>query len=123
MRFVQCGREASRLRLERCNACYMRRYRNGEVPGGSVCAACGERRRASLTLVTLGGRIVLCGNCGLVLTRTRPRILSVVELRRCVARERRSGSDRRAAWRGGRRSADERSTRRVVSAPFDPSVD
>jgi hypothetical protein len=123
MRCAQCRAEASRLRRELCNACYMRRYRNGEVPGGAVCAACGERRRAALTLVELGGRIPVCGNCGLVLTRTRPRILSISELRRCVARERRSGSDRRADWRGGRRRSDVRSTSRVVPAAFDPGVD
>jgi hypothetical protein len=100
----------------------MRRYRNGEVPSGAVCAACGERRRAALTLVTLGARIAVCGNCGLVLNRTRPRIRSLAELRDSVARERRAGADRRATWRGGRRRTDERSTRPIPAA-FDPGVD
>jgi len=97
----------------------MRLYRNGEVPDGASCAACGERRRGLLTLVKLGEPAIVCGNCSLILSKTRPPIGSVAELRLRVARERRSGMDRRVVWRGGRRSAD----RVVRGAAFDPTVD
>jgi hypothetical protein len=74
----ECRRPARRLRKDRCDACYMRLYRNGELPDGAACAACGERRRVFLTGAELG---VLCGNCALVAERTRPRVESIDDLR------------------------------------------
>src|SRR5262245_42806965 len=119
MTCIECGRSAPRLRRERCSACYMRLYRNGEVPDGASCAGCGERRRGLLTRVTLGEAAIGCGNCSLCVDKTRPPIATLAELRARVARERRSGLDRRAVWRGGRRGADQ-----VGPVPvFDPTVD
>ena len=119
MKCSECGRAAPRLRRDRCSACYMRLYRNGEVPDGASCAACGERRRGLLTQVKLHEPAIVCGNCSLILSKTRPPIGTVTELRLRVVRERRSGDDRRSAWRGGRRGAD-----RIVPRPaFDPTVD
>jgi hypothetical protein len=97
----------------------MRLYRNGEVPDGASCVACGERRRGLLTQVKLHEAAIVCGNCSLILSKTRPPIGTVAELRLRVVRERRSGDDRRSTWRGGRRGAD-----RIVPRPsFDPTVD
>src|SRR5215470_14881473 len=116
----ECGREAARLRRGRCDACYMRLYRNGEVADGARCVACGERRKQVLAAARLDVTVVLCGNCSLVLNRTRPRIATVDELRRSVVRERRGQGDRREVWRGGRRSTDKP---RSGSPAFDPAVD
>jgi hypothetical protein len=86
----ECGKEAARLRRDRCDACYMRLYRGGDVPAGAVCAGCGERRRELLCMETLGSEDqVVCGNCALVLRRARPRLGSIAELRRRRTRERR----------------------------------
>ena len=112
MTCTHCGRPATRIRRDRCDACYMRLYRRGELPARSICAACGERRQAVLTPTPLG---VLCGNCSL-LARARPAIRTVVELRRRAARERRAGTDRRLKARGGRRASDR-------LAAFDPALD
>ena len=118
---TECGGDATRLRRGRCNACYMRLYRNGEVPDGATCAACGERRKDLLTSVRVAEPVLLCGNCSLIFHRARPAPGSVDELRRRVARERRGGADRRDAFRGGRRAADRAAP---TGAPaFDPSVD
>jgi hypothetical protein len=87
---AECGRAAARLRKDRCDACYMRLYRNGEIPGGAECRTCGERRRQVLTLAAVGEeKLVLCGNCALVLGRARPRVDTVEKLAARVARERR----------------------------------
>ena len=122
---TECGRTATRLRKDRCDACYMRLYRNGEVPPGSSCGACGERRRAVLAQADVGQggavRAVLCGNCALVLARTRPRLETVAELATRVARERRRGFAEAApgADTRGRRFAD-----RLPAPPqLDPSID
>jgi hypothetical protein len=96
----------------------MRLYRNGAMPKNAVCHACGERRQALLKPARLEGTIVLCGNCCLVLAKTRPTITTVAELRRRAARERRAGADRRSAPRGGRRHSD-----RLAATAFDPSID
>src|SRR5688572_2348387 len=80
-----CHRPASRVRKGRCNACYMRLYRRGEIPDGAACAACAERRKAVLVHTTVG---VLCGNCAVVLDRARAAGLD--ELRRLMIRERRA---------------------------------
>jgi hypothetical protein len=124
---TECGRPSLRLRKDRCNACYMRLYRNGEVAAGARCAACGERRRQVLQHVRLGGdRPVLCGNCALVLSRARPRPPSLADLAHRVARERRRLADRRRPTaaalveaRRGRRFAD----RLPSPPPLDPAVD
>ena len=97
----------------------MRLYRNGEVPDSASCAACGERRRGLLTRIKLEEAAIVCGNCSLIVDKTRPAITTLAELRARVVRERRSGLDRRAVWRGGRRGAD-----RPGPVPaFDPTVD
>ncbi len=113
----ECGRGAQRLRRERCDACYMRLYRGGEVVPGAQCVGCDERRREILCHEELGGNaMVVCGNCALVLRRTRPVMASVGELRRKMTRERRARS---LALELGRRAADR--TRQRPS--FDVSVD
>jgi len=113
MTCTTCGRAATRLRRERCDACYMRLYRNGELPRAAVCIGCGERRQSVLSKASLG---VLCGNCS-HLAKTRPAVRNLADLRRRAARERRTGAaDRRALPRGGRRRADH-------FAPFDPALD
>jgi hypothetical protein len=112
MTCTACGRTATRIRRERCDACYMRLYRHGELPAGAACVGCGERRRSVLVPARLG---VLCGNCS-VLARARPAIRNVGELKRRAARERRAGVERRALARGGRRRTD-----RLAS--FDPALD
>jgi hypothetical protein len=103
----------------------MRLYRGGEISHGSACAACGERRRTLLKLVKLGDPepIPLCGNCVLVLSRTRPSIASVNELRRRAARERRGAAERRAVARGGRRRTDRLAPAAPKRPVFDPGVD
>jgi predicted metal-binding protein len=102
----ECGEAASRLRRERCDACYMRLYRAGEVPVGGSCGGCDERRRELLCLEPVGGAdAVVCGNCALLLRRTRPRIANLDELRRRRTRERRA------------------QVRRPTAAPFDVSCD
>jgi hypothetical protein len=108
----ECRQPASRLRKGRCDACYMRQYRHGAPEPGDRCAACGERRRLSLDLTPLG---VLCGNCSLVVARTRPRIGSVDELRARLGRK--HGPERRG-----------RLARPLPPPPqrpptFDPSID
>ena len=125
---AECRRPARRLRRDRCDACYMRLYRNGEVPEGAACVGCGERRRVVLTLVEVGGRDeVLCGNCALLAERTRPRPLSVEEVRRLRARERRVVADRRvgrSSFQPDRRRGPRRESERLYAPPaLDPSID
>lgn len=120
---TECGGGATRLRRGRCNACYMRLYRNGEIADGARCAACGERRKDLLTSVRVQETVVLCGNCSLILHRARPAPGSVDELRRRVTRERRGGPERRARYRGGRRAGDRPGDGRPASPSFDPTVD
>ena len=125
---AECRRPARRLRRDRCDACYMRLYRNGEVPEGAACAACGERRRVVLTLVQLADRDeVVCGNCALLAERTRPRPASVDDVRRLSSRERRVIADRRVAARpvvSERRQGPRRASERRFEAPaLDPSID
>jgi hypothetical protein len=111
---AECGRAAARLRKDRCDACYMRLYRNGELPGGAACRTCGERRRPVLTQAQVGEeKVVLCGNCALVLGRVRPRVDSVAKLEARVQRERRREERRRALAatdverrQAGRRASD-----------------
>ncbi len=129
----ECGGATSRLRRGRCNACYMRLYRSGEVPPSACCSVCGERRRAVLAMAELEERaVVLCGNCTLVLVRTRPRIMMLDELARRVERERRDSPDRRrliAPTDVDRRVAFRRAVERRTQPepppprPFDPTID
>src|SRR5881628_2293316 len=101
----ECGKRAPRLRKDRCDACYMRLYRGGEIAEGAACASCGEQRRAVLLHVEIGDReAVVCGNCQVVLARTRPRIATVEDLRTRITRDRRVGAFRRRD--DGRRVAD-----------------
>jgi hypothetical protein len=82
----ECREPAARLRKGRCDACYMRLYRRGAPARGDRCAACGERRLPALDLARLGGAsVVLCGNCCLVLSRARPRLTSVEDLKSRLA--------------------------------------
>lgn len=112
----ECGLAAGRLRKGRCDACYMRHYRNPEVDGGATCAACGERRRPLLEVVRLADQAVtLCGNCSLVLARTRPRIDTVETLRTRL-------SHGHLPERRGRRAARPLPVTPRVPA-FDPSID
>ena len=107
----ECREPVARLRKGRCDACYMRVYRRGEPAAGARCAACGERRRPLLDLAKIGGVAeVLCGNCALVLSRSRPHIASVDELRRRLAADR--VPERRAARMP-----------RPRMPSFDPSLD
>ncbi len=115
----ECRAPAARLRTGRCDACYMRQYRRREPLPGDRCAGCGERRLPVLEVVKLGGsEPVLCGNCALVLDRSRPRIASLDELRRRLepghVPERRASLLERAA---GPRFAI------VRPLDFDPSTD
>jgi hypothetical protein len=115
----ECGQRATRLRRERCDACYMRLYRGGEVPEGSSCGGCDERRRELLCLeVVRGAEVVVCGNCALVLRRTRPRLASVSELRGRMTRERRARAGH-ASPSPQRRASD----RRAARPGFDVSCD
>ena len=119
---LECGQSAARLRRDRCDACYMRLYRGGgEVPVGSACGGCDERRRELLCFEAVAGAdVVVCGNCALLLRRTRPRLATVADLRRRQTRERRG-----ARASGGveaetqRRSSDQTPAR----AAFDVSCD
>ena len=125
---VECRRAARRLRQDRCDACYMRLYRNGEVPDGAACACCGERRRLVLTIGEVGlEEPVLCGNCALVADRTRPRVETLDELRRLAARERRVLDDRRVSSMPvypDRRLGPRRAGERLPASPsLDPSID
>jgi hypothetical protein len=114
---IECGRASTRLRKDRCNACYMRLYRNGELAGDACCAACGERRKHVLTNSDLGE--VLCGNCALVLQRARPRPASLAELVRRVSRERRRTPAPLQPTSPSRRLSD-----RIHPPPvLDPSID
>jgi hypothetical protein len=121
----ECGQSAARLRRERCDACYMRLYRSGEVPAGSSCAGCDERRRDLLCFEAVrGAQVVVCGNCALVLRRTRPRLGSVAELRGRLTRERRRrGGAGAAASARSRRASDRRAERQGSSSGFDVSCD
>jgi hypothetical protein len=130
----ECGKPARRLRKTRCDACYMRLYRNGEPEPGAVCAVCGERRRQVLAMAEVGEvAAVLCGNCSLVLVRTRPRIETLIDLVKRVDRERRGVPDRRrlvAPVPEERRAAYRRVADRAATPQpppradsFDPSVD
>jgi hypothetical protein len=115
----ECGAQARRLRRERCNACYMRLYRSGEVAAGAACGGCGERRKDLLCHEDMhGAEVVVCGNCALVLRRTRPRLGSVAELRTRMTRERRSARGASAAA-DGRRASDQAPAR----PGFDVSCD
>lgn len=125
----ECGQAARRLRKQRCDACYMRLYRNGTIPEGAACGACGERRRVVLVRITLGeAETVACGNCALILERTRPRIGGLEELARLAARERRLVPDRRRTSgfaipedrRQTSRRLDERAADRLE---LDPTID
>jgi hypothetical protein len=127
---AECRKASRRLRKGRCDACYMRLYRNGEPSAGASCAACGERRRPVLVMAEIGGTAeVLCGNCSLVLLRARPRIDTLAELiarreaaqraagriperRRLLARDARGETQLQAAYRRSGNPSD-----------FDPSVD
>jgi len=116
---LECRQAVTRLRRERCDACYMRLYRGGEVPAGSSCGGCDERRRELLCFEPVAGaETVVCGNCALLLRRTRPRLTSVAELRRRQTRERRA---RRGAGPAPvqRRASD----RRTRASAFDVSCD
>jgi hypothetical protein len=116
----ECGRGAGRLRRERCDACYMRLYRGGEVHTGAVCSGCTERRRELLCHELVGGKDeVVCGNCALLLRRTRPVITTVRELQRRASRERRV--TRAVELAAGRRAAVKRPVREVRS--FDVPLD
>jgi hypothetical protein len=111
----ECGAGAARLRKGRCDACYMRQYRRPAVEAGARCAGCGERRRPLLDSLRLGAETaVLCGNCALVLTRARPRVETVADLRDRLAPahvpERRTGRRARPALA-------------PVVPSFDPSID
>lgn len=118
----ECGKQAARLRRDRCDACYMRIYRGGEVPAGATCVGCDERRRDVLVLQELGaGEVVVCGNCALIVRRARPRIETVEALRRRTARERRVAT---ITWRGEeRRVAAPRRAERPSSPPPPPDLD
>ena len=112
----ECGKPSARVRKGRCDACYMRLYRRGAPEPGDRCAACGERRLRVLELVKLGeGQAVLCGNCALVLERTRPRAASAGELAARVT------GHHVPERRGGRRPAPVAFAVRVPL--FDPSTD
>jgi hypothetical protein len=112
----ECRAECRRLRRERCNACYMRLYRSGEVTEGTACNGCGERRRELLCTEEMHGtQVVVCGNCALVLRRTRPRLGSVAELRTRMTRERRAG--RGPVVDDGKRASDR------LPAPSRPGFD
>ncbi|MSP17794.1 MAG: hypothetical protein EXR73_14510 [Myxococcales bacterium] len=114
---TECGRTAARLRRSRCDACYMRLYRGGEIPAGACCGGCGEPRRVVLVFADVGeGEVVLCGNCQVVLARTRPRAASLVILQQRIVRDRRAGMLRRA---DGKRTGD------YIPAPqlLDVSID
>lgn len=127
----ECGQSARRLRKQRCDACYMRLYRNGTIPEGAACGACGERRRVVLVRVTIHEvESIACGNCALILERTRPRITSIQELVRLAARERRLVPDRRRGSPldvvpGDRRMTSRREGERAPEprATLDPSID
>jgi hypothetical protein len=121
---AECGRNASRLRRDRCDACYMRLYRGGEVTAGAKCSGCDERRRELLCHETVGGvETVVCGNCALVLRRTRPVLATVSELRRKMTRERRARELALPATTG-RRAADRTIPAAMRPRPsFDVSVD
>lgn len=126
-RCSECGKEAARLRRDRCDACYMRLYRGGDVPAGAVCGGCGERRRELLCLEPLGSEhAVVCGNCALVLRRARPRLTSLGELARRRTRERR-GTSSVGAWREEeampKRRADDAAATEPVRPRFDPAID
>ncbi len=126
---IECGGATLRLRKDRCNACYMRLYRGGELPLGACCAGCQDRRREVLQNVELeAGVAVLCGNCGLIFQRTRPKLRTVRDVIRRIARDRRLMSDRRQAdsiFAPDRRSEPRRSTdlTRARATPFDPALD
>jgi hypothetical protein len=121
-RCSECSREAPRLRKERCDACYMRLYRGGDVPVGSVCAGCDERRRELLCQEDVHGKPeIVCGNCALLLRRARPRLASVSELRGKRVRDRRRGGGAAAGER--RRSSDRAAAVGSARPAFDVSVD
>jgi hypothetical protein len=119
---LECGQTAARLRRDRCDACYMRLYRGGEVAAGSACSGCDERRRELLCFEAVAGAdVIVCGNCALLLRRTRPRLGSVAELRRRQTRERR-GAVAEASTTSRRRSSD-RAAPAAARAAFDVSCD
>lgn len=126
---AECRTPARRLRKGRCDACYMRLYRNGEPTTGASCAACGERRRPVLAMAEVGGdAVVLCGNCSLVLVRARPRVDSLDELvsRRGLVQRVTPERRRLIARDPDRRDAEQpvAAYRRTAPPPdFDPSVD
>ena len=111
----------------------MRVYRGGEIPVGACCQICGERRRLVLAHASLeDGRVVLCGNCSLVLERTRPRPMRLDDLEAKLKRERRLVGERRPGWgtpgledsRGVPRIPERPSSVLMPSLPkLDPSID
>jgi hypothetical protein len=126
-RCVECQKSAVRLRRDRCDACYMRLYRGGDVPSGASCGGCGERRRELLCVETVGsGDAVVCGNCALVLRRARPRLTSLAELARRRGRERRApspGAMPAAFSAVGRRAEDQRPQPARAGSSFDLEID
>ena len=126
---LECGGGAARLRKGRCDACYMRLYRGGEIPAGAACGVCGERRRIVLVRADLGGITeVLCGNCELILARARPRLEGLSALRIRAAHERRIADDRRqkypVVYSDERRVSVRRASERFPVRPqLDPSID
>ena len=103
----------------------MRLYRGGEVPAGSACSGCDERRRELLCFEAVAGAdVIVCGNCALLLRRTRPRLGSVAELRRRQTRERRGAAEVAGAASATRRRASDHATPAVAArAAFDVSCD
>jgi hypothetical protein len=122
---LECGQTAVRLRRERCDACYMRLYRGGEVPEGSACGGCDERRRELLCLEPVAGAdAAVCGNCALLLRRTRPRLASLAELRRRQTRERRAARAGSPGSPGSPAPTKRRASDRTLPRPaFDVSCD
>ena len=112
---LDCGAPADRLRKHRCDACYMRIYRNGEVSPGSRCAACGEDHAGVLLNSDVAGTpVVLCGNCWVVKARARPQSLSAL-----ISEVVRSAHAKTPTLLAGNRGM---SAFRPRSA-FDPSID
>ena len=120
----ECRATSRRLRKGRCDACYMRLYRNGEPDACARCAACGERRRPLLTMAEMNDTpCVLCGNCALVLTRARPRIDNIAALAARIDRERRRTPERRLGPLPVEHERRIASRRRNDRPAFDPSID
>lgn len=107
-----CGKMVARLRRRRCDTCYMRVYRRGEVPLGASCVACGETRQEVLVTSAVGDMpCVLCGNCDVV--KTRARVADLADLRRLAV----------PARRAGRYSMAAASVVASTAPSFDPTTD